>query len=292
MSDLATMPPARQPEPASNPPPAAPGRVALPVLPPAGREVPAESVTVPFDVRLAAGRLRGQVPVPAGPATPRDLLPVLQGLTETVVGSAVRAAEAQGKTISCKKGCGACCRQLVPISETEARRLRDLVDDLPEPRRSAVRARFADARQRLDAAGLLEPLRHPERQPAEERQAFGLEYFRHGIPCPFLEEESCSIHPDRPLICREYLVTSPAEHCARPSAESVRCVPLPGHVSQAANRLGNGAGAAAGRWVPLVLALEWASAHPDELPARPGPELLRELLGHLARKEPAAADKT
>ncbi|HEY5241787.1 MAG TPA: YkgJ family cysteine cluster protein [Polyangiaceae bacterium] len=28
------------------------------------------------------------------------------------------------------------------------------------------------------------------------------------VSCPFLEEESCSIHPDRPPICREYLVTS------------------------------------------------------------------------------------
>jgi Fe-S-cluster containining protein len=36
------------------------------------------------------------------------------------------------------------------------------------------------------------------------------------MPCPFLEDESCSIHPDRPLVCREYLVTSPAELCAGP----------------------------------------------------------------------------
>jgi Fe-S-cluster containining protein len=248
---------------------------------------------VPLDVRLAVGRLRGQVPVPAGPATPRDLLPALQGLADAVVSSAVQATEAGGQTISCKKGCGACCRQLVPVSETEARRLRDLVNDLPEPRRSAVLARFADARERLETAGLLEELRHPERLSAEQREAFGLGYFRQGIPCPFLEEESCSIHPDRPLICREYLVTSSAEHCARPSPATVRRVPLPGRVSHAATRLGGGAAPTAGRWVPLVLALEWADAHPSEPPARPGPELLRELLGHLARRErPAAQDES
>jgi Fe-S-cluster containining protein len=248
-------------------------------------------VTVPLDVPLAAGRLRGAVQVPSGPATPRDLLPVLQGLADAIVGSAVQAAETRGQTISCKKGCGACCRQLVPLSPTEARRLRDLVNGLPEPRRSAVLARFADARERLEAAGLLEQLYHPERLPAEHRQAFGMEYFRQGIPCPFLEDESCSIHPDRPLICREYLVTSPAEDCARPSAAAVRCVPLPGRASRAATRLGAGAAPAAGRWVPLVLALGWADAHPTEPPARPGPEVLREFLGHLASRERPAADK-
>jgi Fe-S-cluster containining protein len=197
----------------------------------------------------------------------------------------VQAAEAREQTISCKKGCGACCRQLVPVSETEARRLCDLVNELPEPRRSAVLTRFADARERLEAAGLLEQLRHPERLPAEQRQTFALEYFRQGIPCPFREEESCSVHPDRPLICWEYLVTSPAEHCTRPSPATVRRVPLPGRVSQAATRLGAGDAPAAGRWVPLVLAVEWADAHPAEPPDRPGPELLREFLGHLARKE-------
>jgi hypothetical protein len=37
------------------------------------------------------------------------------------------------------------------------------------------------------------------------------------------------------------------------------------------------------RWVPLILAPEWAEAHPDDPPPKSGPELLRELLDHLAR---------
>src|SRR4051812_30254673 len=73
------------------------------------------------DIQLAIGgeRLRLEITVPAGPARPRDLLPVLQGLTDVVVGIAVRSAEGQGQAVSCRKGCGACCRQLVPISESE-----------------------------------------------------------------------------------------------------------------------------------------------------------------------------
>ena len=48
---------------------------------------------------------------------------------------------ARGEAISCKAGCGACCRQLVPVSETEAHHLRDVVEAMPEPRRAAVTAR-------------------------------------------------------------------------------------------------------------------------------------------------------
>ena len=107
-------------------------------------------------------------------------------------------------------------------------------------------------------------------------------YFQEGIACPFLEEESCSIYEERPITCREFLVTSPAEHCARLGSEGVERVRLPVRVFNAVARWqAPEAGHFLERWVPLVLAPEWASAHPNEPPARPGPELLRELLGHL-----------
>src|SRR6476469_1740451 len=78
------------------------------------------------------------VPNAAVPAT--AVLPALQGLVNEVVG----AAEA-GRTISCRKGCGACCRQLVPISEIEVESIRRLVDELPAPRRREIVARFEKA---------------------------------------------------------------------------------------------------------------------------------------------------
>jgi hypothetical protein len=116
------------------------------------------------DLALAGARwqLRARVTVPAGPTRLRVLLPMVQALTDHVVGAAVKAVEEQGHHVSCQKGCGACCRQLVPIAEEEARQLRDLIEALPEPRRTAVRSRFREARRRLDEAGLLEQLRHPE----------------------------------------------------------------------------------------------------------------------------------
>src|SRR5262245_55056627 len=122
--------------------------VTMPTDPPQ----PPETVTATVELSHTDWNLRTQVTVPTGPTRLIQLLPLVQSLADAVVGAAV---EAQGEPISCKKGCGACCRQLVPIAEVEARRLRDLVNDFPEPRRSQVRARFAEARRRLDAAGLL-----------------------------------------------------------------------------------------------------------------------------------------
>jgi Fe-S-cluster containining protein len=212
-----------------------------------------------------------------------ELLPLVQSFGDAVAASAAKVAGDQGKRVSCAKGCGACCRQLVPVAEVEARRLAALVRELPEPRRTEVRARFAAARRRLEAAGLLGELRHAQHEWSEEAlPAFGLAYFRQGIPCPFLEDESCSVYADRPLVCREYLVTSPPADCAQPTAETVDRVPMPFKVWTALARFDRvPPGARFIRWVPLVLAPEWAEAGPEEPAARPGPELLSQFFEHV-----------
>ena len=221
--------------------------------------------------------------IPLGMTQPIKLLPLFQSMADSFVGLALKDAETDGAKVSCQKGCGACCRQLVPISEVEACQLRDLVNDMPEPRRSEIRARFAAERLRLQRSGLLEKLLAPDLLRPEERTPFALDYFFQGIACPFLEEGSCSIYSDRPIPCREYLVVSPAENCAKPSPDGVKCLKIPAEVSRAVRCFNSEQNP--GRWVPLVLAIEWANAHPDESPLRPGPELVHELLRLLVGKE-------
>jgi Fe-S-cluster containining protein len=204
------------------------------------------------------------VPNAAVPAT--EVLPALQGLVNAVVG----AAEA-GQAISCRKGCGACCRQLVPISRTEGEALQALVDAMPKERRKAVRARFAEAEARITTAGLAEPAGRSDRE-------MSLAYFALRLACPFLEEESCSIHPDRPLVCREYLVTSPAALCAGPAQEGVTPVPVP-KLSLAAQRLQDEDGS----WFPLAMLMAWSRKPRPSAKRRPGTEWVRRFLTGLSR---------
>jgi Fe-S-cluster containining protein len=247
-----------------------------------------QSATVSGQVTLSSDdwEIQTRVTVPAGPTRAADMLPLFQSLSDAVVGAAVHVVEEQGAAISCKKGCGACCRMVVPISQVEARHIRRVVEELPEPRRSEIRARFAAARRRLEEAGLLEKLQQTEKWTEDDYTAIAGAYFRLGIACPFLEDESCSIHPERPITCREYLVTSPAELCAKVDPpQTVRRVRIPLRVFNAVARMETpGSLHMYESFVPLVLAPEWADAHPDESPQRPGPDVLRELLDHLCRK--------
>lgn len=227
-------------------------------------------------------RFWGRMSVPTGPSRPDDLLPLARALSDAMVGETVRAVERSGECISCKAGCGACCRHLVAIPEVEARRIAGLLENLPEPRRSAVRVRFAEARRRLDEAGLLHDLRDTGTVTDPGYGALTVAYFAQQIACPFLEEESCSIYEERPITCREYLVTSPAENCSRPTPENIRRVKILMPVFSAVARWQVPPSEHfLERWVPLILAPEWAEDHPDDSPRVPGLDLLRELLDHL-----------
>src|SRR5262245_51881102 len=246
------------------------------------------SETVPIGVELVAAdwKLKTTISAPAGPRRLIQLLPLANALADAVTGMAKQALAKQGEEISCTKGCAACCRSMVPISEVEARRMRELVESLPEPRRSQVVTRFAEVLRRLEDAGLLEPLRKFEQWTDQENKSFQVRYFLQGLACPFLEDESCTIYADRPASCREFLVTSPPEKCAQPTNEDVRIVKLPFRVMSALARFDfDPLTAERIRWVPLVLALEWADKHPDASPPRPGPELTRELFQHVADQE-------
>jgi Fe-S-cluster containining protein len=244
--------------------------------------------TAKISLRIGDRELDVEIDVPPGPTRTAALVPFAHAVAEVAADVATEGSRAEGRPISCRKGCGACCRQLVPVAESEARRIADLVAAMPEPRQAEVRARFAGVERRLAEAGFLERMRAAASlaTPAE-RRAIGDAYFALQIACPFLVDESCSIHPDRPAACREYLVTNPAANCAHPSPETIRRVEVSTKVSRALFGLDAGRGPARISWLPLSIALAWAEEHPEPPPERTGEEILRDFLGRLGRRDPA-----
>jgi Fe-S-cluster containining protein len=124
-----------------------------------------------------------------------------------------------------------------------------------------------------------------------ETVRFALDYFHAGVACPFLVNESCGIYPIRPMKCREYLVTSPAENCAAPTAETIRMVELPTTFSKHLFHFGRNPAAEGPKWLPLVLLFEWAEAHRAE-PQRTdeGIQLFREFLAAFVDATPDDLD--
>jgi Fe-S-cluster containining protein len=222
-------------------------------------------------MRVGPLHIETRLEVSPRPIKPQQALPALMHLVNAVVQETEKEIARKGLKISCTKGCGACCRQLVPISDVEAHHLRALVDAMPPERRRTIEARFAEASRRLEEAGLKDYLMAPTGHTRDEAAAFGLKYYALDLACPFLEDESCSIHPDRPLVCREYLVTSPAVHCSRLDDEELESVEVP-KMSALARTLTDPTARQSTRWVALSLTLEWVAKNPDRFALRTGPE--------------------
>ena len=159
---------------------------------------------------------------------------------------------ARGQTISCAKGCGACCRQAVPLSPADALLLDEAMEGMPPDRRAEVEAGFLRIEQALRETDMFDA-------PLLDR---GADYFSLRLPCPFLSEEACSIHALRPLVCREHLVSSPAEYCGNPFGRSVRMVDLPVSVGEALAEIVGGL--LRGREdIPLARLPGWLAASPE-----------------------------
>lgn len=231
---------------------------------------PAQNVLVQLTVEGV--EIKGGVALPVGPSPGRVLLPTLHRLTDTIVSVAQQRVESEGRHVSCRKGCDACCRQLVPIAPEEAWALAALLDEAPPAVAAPILERFDRTVESLEEKGLLEPLRRRHELHAARLDALDRAYFLARVPCPFLADGLCTIHAARPLVCREYLVTSPATHCALPEKGKVFRVSLGAQISKAL--------AGKRRWLPLVLAREFVAAHRETRVGNPA-AALRRILGRL-----------
>ncbi|GAB4328290.1 MAG: hypothetical protein Kow0074_24150 [Candidatus Zixiibacteriota bacterium] len=232
------------------------------------------------------GTIRGQVQIDTGPMRLADLVPTAIELTMVLSTRANQRARKEGKSISCAAGCGACCRQLVPVSPPEAFWIADVIRSLPPERRDVVMARFNHIASEVEERGMVEEMYDP---PPTDGPILEIsrKYFLLGMPCPFLEDESCSIHPYRPVACREYNVTSPAAWCADPFTYEIEKVPMPLPLSLPLTRMTTALVGSRVPLVPLSLVPQWVEQN-AELGQRtwPGQELFNTFIGFLgaARK--------
>lgn len=237
---------------------------------------------VPLDLEMT---------VPSRPVKPHRMLPIFQKMADSFSAIGVDAEKALGNSVSCGAGCTACCHQAVPVSEAEVYYYAELVASMPEPKRTEVKRRFADSLKHFRESGWFSKLRSQKAHSLKGAEELVLEYFREQVPCPFLEDSMCMVYEHRPLACREYLVTSPAENCWKPTPKDVRTVGLPVKPSSSLKQLTNGEAQSEG-FLILTMALELAEKHRENFPQRTGEQWMAEFFGRLAEKEGASHNKT
>lgn len=215
-----------------------------------------------------AGDLQAEISVPTSFIPVSDIVPLMRSLGEQALTLEEQKVQQAGQTISCRKGCGACCRVLVPVSPPEAFTLKKRVEQLPASQRDRYLQRLATVKDTLNKTGLLGRLVQLSETRTqlsdEDMEPINQAYYTQRLPCIFLEDEACSIYEFRPAACREYLVTSPAEFCQDMTDPAVKPVSVPFRIATVLSLMWAKLTGGPARLIPLPVALDWADRHADE----------------------------
>lgn len=136
------------------------------------------------------------------------------------------SVSAEGRQISCLKGCTFCCHHYVSVSLAQGmvivahlyRRndlLKQFLDRYEEWRGKAgvIAEEIDDIRNRALASST------PIARVIKDTRPLSTRYFEANIRCPFLVDGLCSIYPVRPLACSGHHSVSPPEWCAPDSQQ-------------------------------------------------------------------------
>ncbi|MFN3219892.1 MAG: hypothetical protein ACE367_25670 [Acidimicrobiales bacterium] len=102
------------------------------------------------------------------------------------------------------------------MTAAEVRSVVAAIERLPAQRRADVARRIAEVNDAFADAGVAAADFTAAGGDLDARHVVAMRYFRLDQPCPLLFDGVCSVRDDRPLACREYLVTSDPAHCGQP----------------------------------------------------------------------------
>jgi hypothetical protein len=84
-------------------------------------------------------------------------------------------------------------------------------------------------------------------------------------------------------MCREYLVTSPAENCSNPTKENINLVNLPVRPSGNLLELGQKKSLSELNVIPLIMSLKWIETNPNNFPEKTGEEWMTDFFQSITK---------
>jgi Fe-S-cluster containining protein len=163
-----------------------------------------------------------EITVPDEPLRLVDIVPLVHRITDQIVQSTINHSE---QPVTCSKGCGVCCKQLVPLSIPEVFFIVDRLLKMPLTSRTKILTKFDSIEKILNNANFTDILRTID-QTKDDRN-IAQKYFHLGLDCPFLEQGACAIHLWRPVVCREFNSLSDPSLCSDPFKYKVKALSYP-----------------------------------------------------------------
>lgn len=140
-------------------------------------------------------------PYVKGTALLTDLVPLCHQLVDHQVAQLTSELAAAGRALACRSRCTVCCHQLVVLPVPEALYIADH-HALSTTAFDRVQHKFAEAERRLRERQLVDELYDPTPSSTPPHLPVAVDYFRTQLPCPYLDDDLCTIYERRPMACR------------------------------------------------------------------------------------------
>ncbi len=198
-----------------------------------------------------------------------EIVPLAYEIASRISDILLETSINEGTTVPCKKGCATCCNYLVPLSIPEAFNLRETFLALPEGRRNTIFNSFLNA-----AKSILQ--KEQEDLPSMELDQLSRWYSQMNLTCPFLSDNACSIYNNRPVACREHLVTDTNLFCNPAQERDFHKIDWPVSILECLGKLSAELKNTDVEAIMMPLALLWTQENPDsDIETWPSIEVVR-----------------
>jgi Fe-S-cluster containining protein len=195
----------------------------------ASKWVASPAVSIPFELELYGQPVAFEAVCADSRITLKDLVYPAHQLSDIVVRRAIEHQRLCGNPVACSAGCMECCKYAITVSLAEAFALNDMIKFLPRQPKQALLGKMTEAGTKILSSCLSVSETMDTQHAHFSNQLIELSrwYSAMDLVCPWLRNKLCSEYPSRPLVCREFLVTSSPNRCSPKALYGRNIVDLP-----------------------------------------------------------------
>ena len=197
--------------------------------------------------------------VARGQARLSEMAPLARTLSTKLALATLERLRESGKSVPCCKGCSACCSYLIPLSVPEALCMAEELSALPpEEGRTLLQSSLDTAKTILEQMPKDFNTGEPPTDSGIRSSQLGAWYAGLRLHCPFLLDNLCVMYDQRPIACREHVVTGTATLCDVEGTGEPDVTKMPVSVLECLGRLAAELEQSDVEAIMLPLALPWA----------------------------------
>ena len=150
---------------------------------------------------------------------------------------------------------------MIPLSSAEAFRLHEEILAMPRDRkRNAIRSMLLAARKILEyRVPKLATKRHAEEPQTRDLQKISEWFNSLHLACPFLTANVCRIYVNRPIACREHMVTGNPSGCKITPNKATSIIEMPISIAEVLNEVSNRLEETESEAIILPVAIVWCN---------------------------------